>query len=86
MPTFAEFFNELLFGSGAWLGFLLIITIVLLLSLKVKYSSIILIPTTIMIGILYLENVAVNSNFMWATIIMFLLTPFMLLIESQRKS
>jgi len=81
---FQELFNELLYGSGAWIGFLIILSIILLVSVSVKHSGIIFIPICIFIGIFYLDNVAVNSNFMWSAIIMFLL-PFFLFFRLMKE-
>jgi len=62
-------FNELLFGSGAWIGLIIILAIMLPLSVKIKYSSVIWIIVMIFLEIEYYNNIARSSNFMWAIII-----------------
>lgn len=67
-----EFFNELMFGSGAWLGLILIVTIMLLVSAKTKMGGIFMCIISIFLGLEYFSNVATSSNFMWSAIIMFI--------------
>jgi len=79
MPNEAqEFFQELLYGEGAFLGLILILTILILVNYKYKNSAILFIPIAIMMGIQYLNNISTSSNFMWCAIIMFLAVPFLL--------
>jgi len=73
-----EFFQELLYGEGAFLGLILILTILILVNYKYKNSGILFIPIAIMMGIQYLNNISTSSNFMWCAIIMFLAVPFLL--------
>lgn len=80
MPNEAqEFFQELLYGEGAFLGLILILTIVILVTYKYKNAGIIFIPITLMMGLQYLANISTSSDFMWCAIIMFLAVPFLLL-------
>jgi len=64
-----EVFDELLFGSGAWIGLIIILAIMLPLSVKIKYSSVIWIIVMIFLEIEYFNNISRESNFMWAIII-----------------
>lgn len=75
---FTEFFNELLFGTGAWLGLILIVAIIALVTAKEKLTGGIFLPIAIFIGIEYFMNVPSNSNFMWAGIIMFVMAIYCL--------
>jgi len=76
-----EFFQELLFGSGAWIGLILIIAIMLLVSAKTKMGGIFMCIICIFLGLEYFSNVATSSNFMWSAIIMFI-TGAMLALQS----
>jgi len=79
MPNEAqEFFQELLYGEGAFLGLILILSIVILVTYKYKNAGILFIPICIFMGIQYLGNISASSNFMWCAIIMFLAVPFLL--------
>lgn len=80
-----EFFTELLFGSGAFLGLLLIIGFMLMLVVLVKYSTIVLVPFAVLMIVLYLQNVSVNSNFMWSSVLMFFCIILMFVVEAKRK-
>ena len=77
----SEFFTELLFGSGAWLGLILIIAIMLLVSAKTKTGGIFMCIISIFLGLEYFNNVSTSSNFMWSAIIMFI-TGALLAIQS----
>jgi len=54
--TFTDFFNALLFGSGSWLGFLLIIAVVVCLLIIWKYAGILTFFATIFIAVTYIQN------------------------------
>lgn len=74
MSGIEEVFNELLFGSGAWLGLIIILVLIIGASERSKYAGVCFIPVSLFIGIMYFDNVAVNENFMWAGVIMFIET------------
>lgn len=80
-----EFFNELLFGSGALLGLLLIIALMLIVALLIKYSAVVLIPFGALMIVFYLDNADVNSSFMWASVIMVCALILIIVIEAKRK-
>jgi len=71
-----EVFEELLFGSGAWIGLIIILAIMLPLSVKLKYSSAIWIIVMIFLEIEYYNNISRSSNFMWAIIISLMAIAF----------
>jgi len=87
MPgEFIEFFNELMYGSGAWIGLILILGLSLLIVAKVKYSSAPFAIIFLFLGIFYLDNVAADSNFIWSALIMWFMIPFLAFIEFKRPS
>jgi hypothetical protein len=67
-------FNELFYGSGMWLGILLIIAIIIGISLKTKWAGLITLPATVFLGINYLTN-----DFMWGGLLMFCTSVFVIL-------
>ena len=73
MSEIVEFFNELMFGSGAWYGLILTLSIALLVSYKAKFSSLIFILILTFMGFRYLEEIggmiSVENSFCWAFII-----------------
>lgn len=76
LSEIVELFNELLFGSGAWLGLILILSVAFLVSYKAKYSSIMFILILIFMGLNYWDEIggkiSLSSNFVWAIIIDFI--------------
>lgn len=65
-----QWFNELLFGSGAWLGLTMILTLIFIVTVINKYAGLIFMPLTIFLAIDYLTMIPTNSNFMWGAILM----------------
>lgn len=72
MGAEADLFNELLFGAGAWIGLSILVALSIVIAEFTKYGGLIFIIIDLFLGIEYLTNVSVNSNFMWSGIIMFL--------------
>ena len=72
MSEAAEIFRQLLFGEGAWLGLILILSLVFLVGMKNKYLNLLFIPVLGFLGIHYLANVPVSVNFMWSGILAFI--------------
>lgn len=81
---FAEFFQELLYGEGAIFGFILIITICVLVTYRVKYASFIFYPVLGLLGILYLTNLSAGSNFMWFAFLSWAIIPLLIVFEVKR--
>lgn len=75
---FDEFFNELMFGSGAWFGLILIIAIVIIVTAHKKISGVLFMPITIFIGIYYLQHLESNNMFIWGAIMMFITSIYCL--------
>jgi len=63
MTLITELFSELLFGSGAWFGLLLILAVCLLVAYQVKYSGIFFTLFLLFLGIQYLTKIT-NENYM----------------------
>jgi hypothetical protein len=71
-------FDELFFGSGMWLGLLLFISIIIVVSLKAKYAGIIMFPATVFLAINYF-----TKSFMWGGILMLITGIFVILTMSK---
>jgi hypothetical protein len=71
MSEIAIAFDELFYGSGMWLGLLLLIAIIIGISLKAKWAGIITLPATVFMGINYL-----TEGLMWHAILMVLTGVF----------
>ena len=73
MSEIIEFFTELMFGSGAWYGLILTLSIALLVSYKAKFSSMVFIMILTFMGFQYLQEIggmiSVENSFCWAFII-----------------
>jgi len=65
-----EFFTELMFGSGAWLGFILIVILLTGITYKVKEAGYISLVIAVMMAFEYLENVDPTTNFYWSGVLM----------------
>jgi len=70
---FIEFFTELMFGSGAWFGLIIILAICFLGAWKAKYSAPLWILILLFMGFQYLEQIgdeiSVTNNFAWSWLI-----------------
>lgn len=81
MSEVAEAFNELFFGAqGGWVGFLLLSSVMLLVTAKVKYAGIMFSVVSVMIGVMMIPQLATDSNLMWCMIMYFLMPGFLFLI------
>ena len=69
--TFDDFFISLLFGQGNLIGLLLIIAFFILLTLAWKYAPVMLIPTSLIFAITYIQH-----DLIWNTLIMLAFTMF----------
>jgi hypothetical protein len=65
-------FEELLFGSGFWIGFLLIFVICIAASYRYKYSGIVCEFVLFFLAISYNENIDASSSKMWGIIFCFI--------------
>lgn len=76
-----DFFNELFFGQGAWLGLIIILGIMFLIAIKVKYFGLIAFVATLFLGIQYFNEVSTSSNLMWCGVLCFVCLPFFIVVS-----
>lgn len=69
MSGIEEVFTELLFGSGAWIGLTILLILCISGTLLHKYAGVFFGLILIFLGIEYLNNVNVTSNFYWSVLI-----------------
>ena len=74
MSEIAEAFTELFYGSGSWLGLLLLLALITALAMKTRYGGLLMIPVCVFLGISYLSYPAL----MWNALIMFIASIFLL--------
>lgn len=67
-------FTEILFGSGAWIGLILLLTISLAMVLRWKATAVLFMPITLLLGIEYL-----TYELTFHAMILFFTTIFMVL-------
>jgi hypothetical protein len=77
-------FTELFYGSGIWLGLLIILSIVVALSYKSRYAGALCLPVTVFMGIDYITNY-VDQYQLWASLIMFSASLFLVLHIATNK-
>lgn len=82
---FAELFQELIYGNGAWIGFLIVIGLAFLITTSVKYASLPMAFLLVFYGLHVLANAADPSNILYGVLITFISIPFLGLIEWKRK-
>lgn len=79
-----EAFYELFFGvQGGWLGFLLVASIMLLVTAKVKYAGIMFMVVSVMMGIMMAGELAVDSNLTWCMLMYFIMPAFLFLVMAK---
>ena len=81
MSEASEIFTELLFGTGAWIGAILILAILVLTAYKNRILCIFNSVISVMLSFMYFENVSGNNDLMWMAVI-FLVTPLFLLFRA----
>jgi hypothetical protein len=74
--NWGSLFYELLWGSGAWLGFLIMALGCLFVVSKVKYSGFIFIPFWLLVALDYFFHINPSSNFTWLGILSLLMMIF----------
>jgi hypothetical protein len=79
MSGIADVFTELLFGSGGIFGFIIIFVLLISMTLSTKIGGLFASVVAFVLGILYIDNLAVNSNLWWFAILTFLSIPFFLI-------
>jgi len=83
-PMWSEIFTEFLYGSGAWLGLTVILTLMIIATAINRWASLLFLPVTLFMGIAYLINVPVDSNFLWGALIMFMGSLYCLILPIQK--
>lgn len=78
-------FNELFYGSGMWLGILILLGLILTLVLKNKIACVLGIPITLFLGIDYITNAETQSHY-WGAIIMFFSTVMLVIRLARNKN
>ena len=83
MPAL-EIFDELLFGSGAWIGLMLILGFMFVIAYKAKYTSVLFLLILLFLNFEYWGQIGyaidVTSNFMWSIVISYVAMVFMGLV------
>lgn len=74
MSSISQAFTELFYGSGAWLGILLLLALIIVLSSRVKYAGVLMLPVAVFLGIDYLTN-----DLLWNALIMFFTSIFIII-------
>ena len=82
---FAELFQELIYGSGAWIGVLIVVGLALLIVMAVKYSSLPMVFILIFYGIFVLQNATDPSNILFVVPIAWFSAPLLIFIDFKRK-
>ena len=80
MSVIDDAFNALFYGTGAWLGILLFLTLIIALFLAWKYTGVLTFPITLYLGISYL-----NNSLLWHASIMFFTSAFILIALYKKK-
>ena len=78
-----DLFTELFFGAqGAWIGFILLASIMMVVTLKVKWSGILFSVASVFIAIMMVDaaTLATDSNLWWIVIMYFILPFFLILL------
>lgn len=73
--TIQAIFSELFYGSGSWLGLLILLIFIVALSLAQQYLGLLMLPVAIYLAIEYLSYPAL----MWNALIMFLASIFIVI-------
>lgn len=78
---FIEFFTELMFGSGAWFGLMLVLALAFIVAYEVKISSPVWFFILLFLNLEYWAQlggeISVSSNFVWAIIITYVAMALM---------
>lgn len=67
----ADMINEIMFGSGFWIGFLILSAFAIGLSYRFKYTGVVFEIVLFFFAFEYIDNIAVSSSYMWGAILCF---------------
>lgn len=84
MSDIEEVFYQLFYGSGMWLGALLMITIIILLGLKSKWGGMVTLPFTLFMGINYITLEGAELIHYWVGLMFFLTSIFTMITISKK--
>lgn len=82
----SDWFKELFYGSGKWLTLVIMLAIVIAVSTVYPYGGVFFLPLTIFLGIDYLRNIPVSSDFMWGAITMMFVSIYILAMLIKKAS
>lgn len=85
MTQISDVFTELFYGGGSWLMLIILVSMILVISVKIKYSLIIFIPISIFLGFNYLNKATPINHLDWCAVIMWILPIFLVLIELEKR-
>lgn len=77
MSDASEIFTELFLGTGAILGGLLFLIIILALAYKNRAGAFCSIPVSLIIAIFYFDNLTGDNNLMWFGVLFLCLPVFL---------
>ncbi len=72
MNEIQQAFYELMFGYGKWFGLIFFLSVILLISYRIRKAGILFIPILFFLGMEYSQNVSTSADFFWSVIILFL--------------
>jgi len=81
--TWDNFFTQLMFGTGQWIGAICILALILVVCWKIKPAAFLFLPLTWLMGLEYIETVSSTEPFFYVAIIMMAL-PIFLIVDYLR--
>ena len=84
LTTIDQIFESLLTGDGAFIGFIIIASIMVLVTIRARIMAIPFIVCSAMISVYCLNNIAVDSMYMWV-MILYALNIFILIVTAALK-
>jgi len=82
MSEAEQLFNEFLFGAGSWIGIILIVGLIVLITSKERYAGLLFFPIIILLSLKYLEKMNETGNLAWQIIVLLFASIFILLKAS----
>jgi hypothetical protein len=85
MTAMADVFTELLLGSGAFFGFLIIESLIIGLATKLKEIGILMLLPNLILAFEYFNNVSTNSDLAWYGVMTILIDVFLIWYAIKHK-
>jgi hypothetical protein len=85
MTAIADVFNELLLGSGAFFGFLIIESMIIGLTTRLKEIGILMLFPNLLLAFEYFNNVSSNSDLAWYGVMTMLIDVFLIWYTIKHK-